>query len=83
MEQPKSSQPNPGLRLDGTPCITYLVASAEPVHGADLVRSECLAEEVDGRHLAAEHALLVHLRSGADVAPIERLENKFEFKLGL
>ena len=61
---------------------TYLVAGSEPVHGADLVRREGLAEEIDGRHLAAEHALLVHLRSGADVATVERLQGQFEFKSG-
>ena len=51
----------------------YLVPGAEPVHGADLVRGERLAEEVDGRHLPAEHALLVHLGRRPDVAPVERL----------
>ena len=51
----------------------HLVSGAEPVHGADLVRGEGLAEEVDGRHLPAEHALLVHLGRRTDVAPVERL----------
>ena len=45
------------------------------MHGADLVRGERLAEEVDGGHLPAEHPLLVHLGRRADVAPVERLIN--------
>ena len=44
------------------------------MHRADLVRAEGLAEEVDGRHLPAEHALLVHVRGRAHVALVERLE---------
>ena len=53
--------------------VAYLVSGPEPVHRADLVRAEGLAEEVDGGHLAAEHALLVHIRGRAHVALVERL----------
>lgn len=52
----------------------YLISGPEPVHGADLVRGERLAEQVDGGHLSAEHALLVQLRRRADVALVEGLE---------
>ena len=61
----------------------YLVSWSQPVHGADLVRREGLAEEVDGRHLAAEHALLVHVGGGADVALVERLEKNSRYTLTL
>ena len=46
------------------------------MHGADLVRAERLTEEVDGGHLAAEDALLVHVRGRTDVALVEGLEKK-------
>ena len=53
-----------------------LVAGTESVHRADLVRAEGLAEQVDGRHLAAKDALLVDVGSRTQVALVERLERK-------
>lgn len=53
----------------------YLVARSETVHGADLLRGQRLAEQIDGGHLAAEHALLVHLGRCAHVAFVKRLRN--------
>lgn len=44
------------------------------MHGADLVCSKRLAEEVDRGHLTAEHPLLIQLGRCADVALVERLE---------
>ena len=46
------------------------------MHRAHLVRAESLGEHVDGAHLAAEDALLVHVRGGADVALVEGLKKK-------
>lgn len=51
----------------------YLVAGSQPMHGADLLRGQRLAKHIDGGHLAAEHALLVHLGRRTDVALVERL----------
>ena len=54
--------------------LCYLVSGSESVHRAHLVRAESLGEHVDGAHLAAEDALLVHVRGGADVALVEGLK---------
>ena len=43
------------------------------MHAADLVGVQRLREEVDGRHLTAEDALLIGLVGGADVTLVERL----------
>ena len=40
------------------------------------MRAEGLAEQVDGRHLAAKDALLVDVGSRTQVALVERLERK-------
>jgi len=44
------------------------------MHGANLMGTEGLAEQVDGRHLASKDALFVDVGSRADVAFVERLK---------
>ena len=53
-----------------------LVARSQPVHGADVVRRQGLAEQVDGCHLAAEQPVVVQLRRGADETLVERLRRR-------
>ncbi len=58
----------------------YLVSRPQSMHCADLVRRQSLAEEVDGRHLSAEHPLLIHIGGGADVALVKRLSKGREIQ---
>lgn len=55
--------------------MTNLVAWAKPVHCTYLVGWQSFAEQVDGRHLATEHSLLVQLWRRSDIALVERLQH--------
>lgn len=51
------------------------------MHGADLLRGESLAEQVDRRHLPAEDPLLVQLRRGPNVALVKGLQTWIRISL--
>lgn len=65
-----------------TTTTTHLVAGTQAMHRTDLLRGQCLAEKVDRRHLATEHALLVQLGGGSNVALVKGLKKieKWVFK---
>lgn len=58
--------------------VTYLIAGPQTVHGADLLRCQCLAEQVNRRHLTTEDALLIQFGRGANIALVKGLQRERE-----
>ena len=74
----------PATTINVSSCIELVLANlaADEVEEAETLRGKIRHAEQTGETwlTTAEHALLVHLRGGANVATVERLQGEFEIK---
>ena len=53
--------------------VAYLISGSEHVDALDVVRRQRLREQIQRRHLAAEHRVELHVLSAADEAAVKHL----------
>ena len=56
-----------------TTAVAHLISGSEHVDALDVVRRQRLREQIQRRHLAAEHRVELHVLSAADEAAVKHL----------
>lgn len=57
---------------------TYLIAGPQTMHGANLLRCQRLAEQVNRRHLPTKDTLLIQFGRGANITLVKGLQRETE-----